>query len=118
MKPGRVGEHASNTRKAGIRPEDIELMPPETGRPFLSGKKHVERHPSGILKYGLTILGSGIGLALWPLYLFSKDFGIANTVKRQDLTGIYLLAAYLLLIALVSLWRFGKRKRRDWMEKD
>lgn len=95
-----------------LRPGDIELLLPGRDFPYLSGKKHTERHPSRILRYGLAILGGGIGLALGPLYLFAKDFGITDLLRHQDLTGVYLLAFYLGIIALAGLLRWRKRRSR------
>ncbi|HEY9069686.1 MAG TPA: hypothetical protein VIV61_05480 [Candidatus Ozemobacteraceae bacterium] len=100
-----------------LRPGDIELLTPDRDFPYLSGKKHTERHPSRILRYGLAILGGGIGLALGPLYLFAKDFGIADVLKRQDLTGVYLLACYLGIIGLAGILRWRKRRSRGWMDR-
>lgn len=117
MKNIRVNGRTMPNPQQKIRPGDIESIMHRADFPRLSMKSHIERNPSHFLRNSLLILGGGIGLTLGPLYVFSKDFGIPEMIRRQDLTGIYLLAAYLLIIALISLWRFGNRKNRAWMDR-
>lgn len=118
MKAARNNGRAGNGAPRKIRPGDVEAGMSHNDFPRLSKQSHVERNPSRILKIGLVILGGGIGLTLGPLYVFSKDFGIPEMIHQQDLTGVYLLSAYLLIIAILSLWRFGNRKHRDWLDRE
>lgn len=118
MRSPRTHGHAVHTASHKIHPGDVESMMSRGNFPILSRKMHTERHPSRMLKISLIILGGGVGLGLAPLYMFSRDFSIPELMRHQDFAGIYLLSAYLLFVALVGLWRYGKRRRRDWVERD
>ncbi len=118
MRNPRPRAHAAHNVPQKIHPGDVESMMSRENFPILSRKMHTERHPSRMLKISLLILGGGVGLALAPLYIFTLDVSIPDLMWHQDFTGIYLLSAYLLFVALVGLWRYGKRRQRDWMERE
>lgn len=118
MRNPRSRAHAEHNVHPKIHPGDVETMMSRENFPLLSRKIHTERYPSRMLKISLLILGGGVGLALAPLYIFSLDVSIPELMRHQDFTGIYLLSAYLLFVALVGLWRFGKRRQRAWMERE
>lgn len=118
MRDPRPRVRAAHDVHQKVHPGDVESMMSRENFPILSRKMHTDRHPSRMLKISLLILGGGVGLALAPLYIFSLDTSIPDLVRHQDFTGIYLLSAYLLFVALVGLWRIGKRRQRAWLERE
>ncbi|GEM_PF-3554172 len=118
MRNPRSRAHTAHNVHQKIHPGDVESMMSRDNFPILSRKMHTERHPSRMLKISLLILGGGVCLALAPLYILTLDVSVPELMRHQDFTGIYLLSAYLIFVALVGLWRYGKRRRRDWVERD